>query len=233
MPPLAPRVQEQVQLQRWSRPGTAWKERGHQVQGQAVEVLSQQEPEPHVAVGHQRERGEEVLAELPVRHPRPALHEVFERERVDQDRAPAVELHVVRGGVAERHPVIHRRRLHAQREERRIAQLGEAPLVRIGDERHELGTQHAGGPPFSGQRRVLLVRDQESGVVKGRSQARGLEPPEVLGRRRVDVAVQDAVAAEDVAARVAERTGDRVVGVGHRRNLGVRRRARRVTSRDA
>ena len=226
---LALRVQEQVQLQRRPRLRPPRQQRGGEVERHPVDVLAQHESQAHVAVGHQRERRQEVLTELPVGDPRRPLGQAFERQGVDQHGTAAMELDVVRAGVAERHAVVHRRRLEPEREQRGVPELREAPFVGVGDERDDLGTEHAGGAALGREGRVLLVRDQKTGVVQRGPQTRGLEQVVVRGGGRVDVAVQDAVAAEQVAARIAERTGN---GVGHRTRHAVRR-ARRARSRDA
>jgi hypothetical protein len=53
----------------------------------------------YVAVGHQAQRRQEMLAELAVSHPRPALPVNLKGQAVDQDRASAVELDVIGAAV--------------------------------------------------------------------------------------------------------------------------------------
>ena len=63
-------------------------------------MVAQQEPEANVPPGHQREWGEEVLAELAVGDPRRAGLGSLKGQRVDEDRAAAAELDVVGGRVS-------------------------------------------------------------------------------------------------------------------------------------
>ena len=87
-------------------------------------------PKPDVAVRHQRQRGEEVLAELAIGDPRRPLLGPLERERVDEDRPAAPELDVVGGGVAERESALERERLGLEGQERGVPEHPERPLVR-------------------------------------------------------------------------------------------------------
>ena len=107
--------------------------------GISVGVGAEQVRQADVASGHQGQRRQEVLAELAVGDPRRAVLERLERERVDQDGPGVAELDVVGGGVLERPAVGDRVELGVERQERRVAQLAEGPLVRIADELDRLG----------------------------------------------------------------------------------------------
>ena len=67
---------------------------------------------PHVGVAHERERDEEVLAELLVCAPGLPLRVALERQRVDEDGAAIPELHVERARVPEDESVLKRALLH-------------------------------------------------------------------------------------------------------------------------
>ena len=116
-----------------------------EVERDPVEVRAQEVRQADVAPGHQRQRRQEVLAELAVRDPRRAVLVRLERQRVDQDRAAVAELDVVRRGVALRPAVRERVELGVERQERRVAQLAEGPLVRVADELDLLGLDHRVG----------------------------------------------------------------------------------------
>ena len=53
-----------------AEPGSARQQGGREVERHAVDEVAQEQPEPQVAVGHERQRRQEVLAELAVRRPR-------------------------------------------------------------------------------------------------------------------------------------------------------------------
>jgi hypothetical protein len=77
--------------------------------------------ESHIAARHERERREEMFAELPVRDPWATFFVRSERQRVDEDRTPAMELHVVRTRIAQGHTARERARLHIEGEQRCVA----------------------------------------------------------------------------------------------------------------
>src|SRR5262245_44278824 len=83
-----------------SRP--AGQEPAHEVEGDPVDLRSEEPAHPDVAPGHQRQRPEEVLAELAIGDPRSAGLVGLEREMVDVHRAGAEELDVERARVAQR-----------------------------------------------------------------------------------------------------------------------------------
>ena len=133
----------------------------------------------------------------------------LERERVDQDGTAAVELDVVRGGVAEGEPgCLRRDRLCLERHQRRILQLLERPFVGIRDERELL---RADAPRGRSRERAasaeigLVVADQQALPLEARrGRPTGQGVPALL-ERAIDLPQDDAVAAEDEAARIAER----------------------------
>ena len=106
-----------------------------EVQRDAVEVRSKKAAEADVAAGHQRERRQEVLAELAIGDPRSARLCRGDRERVDEDRTALGEQDVGRARVAEREAGGSRFGLDVERQEGRVAEHPERPLVGI---RHEL-----------------------------------------------------------------------------------------------
>ena len=105
-----------------------------EVERNPVDEIAQHQPQPDVAVRHQRERREEVLAELAIGDPGRTLLCALEREGVDEDRPAAPELDVVGGGVAEREALLERERLCVERQEGRIPEHAERPLIGIRDE---------------------------------------------------------------------------------------------------
>jgi hypothetical protein len=118
-----------VQQQARVSPGARRQERAPELQGNAVEVLAQHEPQARVAHRHERERHQEVLAKLLVRGPRCAVAVALERERVDEDGTPGRELHAVSARVAKHEACLERAQLDIEREQGGVAQLTEAPLL--------------------------------------------------------------------------------------------------------
>src|SRR5262249_4659282 len=84
-------------------PGACRQEPPRQVQRYAVDVGAAELAESMVPQGHQGQRGQEMLAELPVAGPRHTLAIRLERERVDEDRPAPVELHVVGAAILQDH----------------------------------------------------------------------------------------------------------------------------------
>jgi hypothetical protein len=203
-------------------------EPGGEVERDPVDVIAQQEPEADVAPGHQRERGEEVLAELAVGDPRRAWLGFLERERVDEDRPAAAELDVVGGRVAEGEAALSGRDLRVECRQRRVLEHSERPLVGVGDRRDRLrsddcvGEVGVGGG-LDGRR---LVGDEETPRLELAEQAGCDEVVPTVGEGLVDLAVQDAVAAVDEARRVAERAGVANGAGQHGRRVSHRRRPR-------
>ena len=113
--------------------------------------------------GHQRQRGEEMLAELAIAHPGRALAIDLERERIDEDRPAPMELHVVGAAILQAHPVLEGTALDLQGGEGGVPVLAEAPLVGIRDELDRLGPDDlVGQGRIPILRRQLFVRDQQS-----------------------------------------------------------------------
>ena len=164
--------------------------------------------EPDVAVGHDRQRRQEVLAELAVGDPRSAVLVRLERQRVDHDRARVAELDVVGRGVLERPAGGQRLELDVERQQRGVLELAERPLEGIRDELDLLGPDDRPGVGRRGVGEVRrFVADQAAGLDQAVGQATGEEGVPVVDRGRTDLAVQDPVAAVDEAAGVAIGTG--------------------------
>jgi hypothetical protein len=225
--PLRPGVTVEVAGEAQVEQRPARQQPGREVERDAVDVVAQQAAQPHVAVGHQRERGEKVLAELPVADPRRAGRRGLEREGVDQHGPATMELDVVRGCVPEREAVGHRQALGLERCERRVLELPERPLVGIRDESDGLGADD--GVSHGGIGRLghggRLVGDEQAGVLELAQQAARDQRVPALPERAVDLAQERAVAAIDEAAGVAERCGVALAVCGRcvRRRAGYQR----------
>src|SRR6187200_1206081 len=115
----------------WTEPCVPRQETARQIERHAVEVYASQLAETDVDPRHQRERGEEVLAELTIRAPPVARDVTLERERVDEYRSSVLKLHVVRARVLQRHALLERPCLDPQREQCRVLQLTKAPFEGI------------------------------------------------------------------------------------------------------
>ena len=162
----------------------------------------------------------EMLAELPVRHPRPTFLVSLERKRIDHDRAAVHELDVIRAGILERHLVSQREPLHAKRQQGRVLQLAEAPLVGIRDER-DLGREQRAVMTGRGGRRWLdfLVRDQPVLLHQCLVQARLHQGCVIVGVGLIDLAVDLVLVAKDEPAGVPERGPDGVINHDRSRAL--------------
>ena len=154
-------------------------------------------PQPDVAVGHQRERGEEVLAELAVGDPRRALGSARSNDSVSMRIGrPRSELDVVGGRVAEREARLERERLGLEGQERGVPELPERPLVGVRDEVDRSGRMTAWAIPGSAARSIgatswATSRPRSWSVVE---QAARDEVVPIGRERAVDLAVEDAVA---------------------------------------
>ena len=166
--PLGASVQVEVRQQAEVQPGPPRQQLAGQVERDAVRVGPQQARQPDVALGDQRQRRQEVLAELAIRDPRRAVLVRLERERIDEDRPGLAELDVVGGGVLELPAVGHRVELGVERQQRGVAQLAERPLVGIADELDPLG-------PDDGVRLGALGALDRHGLVRDEPTA-GEEP---------------------------------------------------------
>ena len=218
-------VQSDVRCDAQSQPCPGRQQLGREVERDAVDEVSQQGTEAHVAVGHQRQWGQEVLTELAVGDPRRAGRRSLERKAVDEQRAPTMELDVEGACVLEREAGGHRRVLDVQRQQGGILQLAEGPLVGVGDELEGLGADDRHRVVRTGRQveGCVLVRDQTLGLDQARQQARRLEGLPFLEIRAVDLPQQDAVAPVDEAAWISERAR---IALEHQR-LRVRCRLRR------
>jgi hypothetical protein len=79
-----------------------------------IDEHSRQRAKSSIPATHERQRAKEMLAELSIRDPRGTFGPRLERQRVDENRRHASELHVVRAGVLERHPVLDRKVLDSK-----------------------------------------------------------------------------------------------------------------------
>jgi len=138
-------VEVDVCAQTQPESGGRRKQGRREVQRHALEVVAQHPREARVDPRHQGERRQEVLAELPVRHPRLAFGDALEREVVDENRRDAPKLDVVGRRVAQREPGVDGGELDVQRQEGGCFQLTERPLVRPRDEVQRLRPQHGDG----------------------------------------------------------------------------------------
>ena len=163
--------------------------------------------EAHVSAAHERERGEEVLAELAVGLPRLARVSAAERERVDENGLAAPELDVVRARVLQRHPGGARPAFDRERRQSRVLQLVEGPLVGIRDEGHDLGADHLPGAGRRAGTTFVLVRDQKPVADERLVQPGSRQVLEVLPVAGVDLPEEAAVRLEEKTARVAKELG--------------------------
>ncbi len=171
-----------------------------------VEIRAEEHARPNVLFAHQEQRHEEVLTELPVRHPRRAFNSGLKREGVDEERTAVTELHVVGAGVPEHEVARKGAILDRERQERCVLELAERPFIGVGDERNPLGLEHRARLGRRGVvERRLVVRNEESVVRQLTIQTRRQEGVERGFERSVDLAVNDAVAGEDEPAGIAER----------------------------
>ena len=116
---LRPCVEMDVGAETQPQAGPTGQQRRRQVKRDAVELVAEHPAHPDVAPGHERERRQEVLAELLVRDPGHAGRVALEREVVDEHRLDAPELDVVGGGILERPALRQRRRLDLERQQAR------------------------------------------------------------------------------------------------------------------
>ena len=158
------------------------------------------------------------------------------------DRPRPVELDVRRRRVPQRDAVLQRPALDLESEQRRVLQLAEGPLGRERDERQLHRPEDRHGVIGRGQLQPdLVVAHEQALAPQLLEQAGGADRGPLVGEARVDLSVQDAVAPEDEAARVAVRgrvaCGDRIAHCGcaspsgsaggaGRRNRSIRLRAR-------
>jgi hypothetical protein len=174
----------------------------------AIDVRPRKLAQRRIHRRHHRERREEVLAELPVRRPGLALYIRSERQSIDEHRACADELDVVRTCVAQHLHPSERAPLDLEREQRCGLELAEAPLVGIADEGNLLGPQHDVRGRRSWHAQIdFLVRDHQpilyELVVKPRPDEAGIR----VSRLCVDLSVGDAVPEENEPARITEGAG--------------------------
>ena len=138
-------VQVEVRQEPEVEPGPPRHEALGQVERDAVGVGAEERREPDVAVRHERQGRQEMLAELAVGDPRRSVLVGLERERVDQDRPGVAELDVVGRGVLERPAGGQRLELDVQGQQRRVLELAERPLEGIRDELDLVGPDDGTG----------------------------------------------------------------------------------------
>ena len=195
----------------------------------ALDLRAEQVRQAHVAPGHQRQRRQEMFAELAIRHPRRAVLVRLERQGVDQDGAAVAELDVERRCVPERPPIGERFELSVERQERGVTQLPERPFVGVADELDRLGRDDRMGPGRLGElegRR--FVRQQPSALDQAPFEGAPREGIPFGREALLDLAVRATIAPEDEAAGIAEgarvtrRAGGRISRRGrrHPRTLG-------------
>ena len=143
--------------------GAKRQEAAGKVERDAVNGNAQELSQANIHTRHQRQRRQEVLAELAIGVPGFAFPVNLKGKRVNQNRLAVNKLDVVRAGILKRHAHFERALLDGESRERGILPLAERPLVRVRDERHALGLDD-----FEGQRCVrgrdvrFGVRDQQS-----------------------------------------------------------------------
>jgi hypothetical protein len=144
------------------QPGPKGKEPARQARWDPVDKNPGQLVELEILVGHQEQRVEKMLAELPIGHPGFQL-EFLEGQRVDEKGLPVDELDVEGAGILQGHPEIKGRFLDLEQGQSRLFELRETPLIRIGDEGDELGLYDLIGQLRVGRRNVdFIMGDQES-----------------------------------------------------------------------
>jgi hypothetical protein len=141
MAALTAGVQVDVRKQPVTRARAERQKLRDQVERHTIEEAAEELAQSGVAVRHERERAEEMLAELSIGDPWSTVVVRRERQRVDEHRTCSDELDVVGRGILQDHAEGETEELNVEREERRVLQLAEAPLVRIGDVRHRLRLQ--------------------------------------------------------------------------------------------
>ena len=132
------------------------------IERHAIEMHAAQLTERRIDVCDECQRGEEMLAELPVCHPRLIGRQEAERQGVDEHRPSPDELNVVGTGVAQDQPTFESSPLNLEGEERGGLQLTEAPLEGVADERDRLRRDHrVGWRCVLETQRNLVARDEQ------------------------------------------------------------------------
>ena len=194
-----------VEQERRPPSGPDGEEGGGQVQGDPVQVDPKQLAEPDVAKAHQGQRGQKMLTILTIGRPGFAVDGLPKRQGIDQDGTSPQELDIVGAGVDEAQAPGEGALLDLQRGQGGVLQLTEAPLVRVGNEGDLLGADDLIEIVGMARGGDLFVRDEE---VRGDElfiKSRGHESIVMRPAGGADAAIEDAVAAEDVARRVPER----------------------------
>ena len=155
-------MQVKVHAQPKAEPRSPGQEPSRQIERNSVDVRPAKLAETIIRQALEGQRCQKVLAELPVAGPWLSLAIDLERQRIDKDRPPLLELKVVNAAVFEGHPAQDCPTLDLEGNQRGILELAEAPFIRVRNEFDPLGSNH-----LVGLRRVqrfgfdLFVLDQE------------------------------------------------------------------------
>jgi hypothetical protein len=205
-----PRVEDNVRKNPASEAVAEAEQAPHLRRLDSLERASEPRLEGDSLVRLEEERVEDQRAELPVAGPGLSLAEPVEGPNVHEGRPGSPPLDVVRRPVLEDEALVERPEEELELQERRLLQHPERPLVRVGDDRYPLVSEHAGhravcelfgkalrlGDPLGCDELPLgdLVAEE-----CGRGESLPVGQP-ALGER----AQHAAVGVEDAAVRVAE-----------------------------
>jgi hypothetical protein len=157
-----------------------------------------------ILVGHEKQRVEKMLAELPVSHPGLQL-EFLEGQRIDKKGPPVYKLDVEGAGVLEGHPKIKGRLLDFEHGQSRLFELSETPLIWIGDEGDDLRLYDFIGQLRVGRRDVgLVMTNKESPLRQCLIQSAGKELVIMVLIDTVDLPVEPAFPLEQKTAGIPE-----------------------------
>ncbi len=180
-----------------------------QIQGDSVDMGTQQPLQPYVHPAHQQQGCQKMLAELTIGRPRPSLRESFKGKAVNENGAAASELHIVGAGIFEAHLVLQGDSLDFEREQGGVFELTETPLVGI---RYEANPLRADDPIGLGGIEWglvdLLVGNEHTVPDKPVVETRTHQLLIVRLEGPIDLAEQSTVALEEKPARVSEGAGE-------------------------
>ncbi len=166
-------VQAQVHEQRNLEPGASGEQGDSQIERESIDMEAEELSQSDIRIGHNRQRRQEVLAELAVGDPGFSLLQPFKGKRINQNRPSLKELQVEGACVLERHVVIDRHLLDLKRCESGVLQLAEGPFIGIGDEGQNFGANDfVGQLGNSGLRWNLFMRQEQTGLYKVSIKAR-------------------------------------------------------------
>jgi hypothetical protein len=159
---LAQGVEMDVRGQTGPQPGSERKKPAGQAHGNPVDENPGKLVEMEVLVGDKEQRVEKMLTELAVGHPGSHL-ELLEGQRIDEKGPPVYKLDVEGAGVFEGHFVFKSSLLDFEHGQSGFLELGETPLVRIGNEGDDLRLYDLIGPLRVGRRDVgFIMADKQS-----------------------------------------------------------------------